>query len=299
MRIDKTSGLLCTSHSEIAAFTECEMMHYKRYVKGYRSRGPHLAYGIAFDDVVTGVLNQLIAGQKPETVDQAVEWEHEEFNKQYDKLDVTERLFAPSREEFQETGERHIRQFYDLVLPKLQPAAVQHKTILELPGGYGIKGYIDYMDQRGFLIDWKTTGNPPGFDWTEKRKWLQKNNLDDTRENVALWKKSGEALRSIDPKYRMQVITYLVAMQYNHGYLVHFIKKNKSARPVRQHVLVEDIEQATMNFIELIFPVVAKIADVVENGVEPLQTGRYKEIYNAPKCGSCELRKLDPVCKGF
>lgn len=154
------------SASQIEMFLGCPMC-FKRIYVGKADREPpsiYLAWGGAMHEALEYNYRQKITSKKDLPVDEVVEYFENSFTRQLKTCPAEEWKMAGL---LQMQGEEMVRLYMSTQAPDIQPVSVEHEFMLDLGEGLVINGFIDLIDDRGFIHDYKTCSKSTLEKWSQ------------------------------------------------------------------------------------------------------------------------------------
>lgn len=266
MHFDEARNELKISHSDFEAFAKCELMWVRNQdISIVREPAAPLICGSAFHATVEAIIRGsrekglIQMYLQAELLKNGLE-KIEDFREKYPKL--VEKIV-----EFRDGyGQQLVDLFQKKVLPKLQPESVEYWAKRELFRGHDGRSYclncrVDYLDQRGFICDWKTTSQSP-------------------------------ASAKIERGHLMQARINLFCDERQDFRFIYFGGSGKSPAVYRQEVLLEDDLQDASDLRWQLEPMIYRMEELLLCGVDPLPTGSYTTAYAEGQCDYCDYRHM-------
>lgn len=150
------------SHSAIGAFVRCGMVYYWRYIKGVKSPpASAMSFGTSIHAALETNYEQKIHSFKDLPTDVVTDAFRDSW-----KEAAKGSIFDPEKEEnpgeMLDEGVMMVEKYQSEVAPKIQPAAVESRFILKVPGlRRAVMGYIDLIDTNDVVSDHKTSRKVP------------------------------------------------------------------------------------------------------------------------------------------
>lgn len=140
--------------SEIAMFLKCGKSWEFRYIQGIKTPPKAaLTVGSSVDAGVTRNLAQKIETKKDLTVDEVLDVYSTDF-----EIRASETEWGDdNRGEQKDMGAKLIKLHHEAFAPKIDPATVQEKFVIETDAGFNIGGTIDLTEKDGTIADTKTS----------------------------------------------------------------------------------------------------------------------------------------------
>lgn len=150
------------SHSAIGAFIRCGMVYYWRYIKGVKAPpAAAMGFGTSVHAALELNYDQKIHSHKDLPLDVVTDCFRDTW-----KDVARESVFDPEKEENKDEmldeGVMMVEKYHAEVAPNIQPAAVESKFNINIPGlRRSITGYIDLIDDKDIVSDHKTSKKVP------------------------------------------------------------------------------------------------------------------------------------------
>ena len=168
MHFDEARNELKISHSDFEAFAKCELMWLRNQDRSLvREPSAPLICGSAFHST----LEAIIRGSREKDLVQMY-LQEELLKRGLERIEEHKEKYPKLVEKVLEFRNGYGQQLVDLftakVLPGLRPESVEYWAKRELFRGFDGRTYslhcrVDYLDQRGFMCDWKTTSQSPAW----------------------------------------------------------------------------------------------------------------------------------------
>ena len=141
--------------SQINMFLKCGLQYEFRYIQGIIvPPQAALTVGGAVDVGVTRNLVQKVKSRKDLPVSDVLDAFSTEFDARAPETDWE----GEDRGEQKDLGARLVKAHHEYLAPKIQPATVQEKFVIETDAGYNLGGTIDLREESGIVADTKTSG---------------------------------------------------------------------------------------------------------------------------------------------
>jgi hypothetical protein len=154
------------SASQISQFLFCPVAYYKIYYERAEKMPPniYMIYGSAIHEALAYNFKQKITSRKDLPVKEVLEVFKTCFIKELDKYSIYKNIVI------QREGYKCLEHYMSNVAPNIQPVMVEEKFEIPLKNfPFTIMGYIDLVDENGFIIDHKSAGK----NW--RSKWKKPN----------------------------------------------------------------------------------------------------------------------------
>jgi CRISPR/Cas system-associated exonuclease Cas4 (RecB family) len=139
--------------SEIQTYLTCGKQYEFRYIMGIKTPPKAaLTVGSSVDAGVTRNLAQKIETQKDLSVDEVLDVYSTDFDIRADETEWGE----DDRGQQKDVGAKLIKLHHETFAPKIDPATVQEKFIIETDAGFNVGGTIDLTEKNGIIADTKT-----------------------------------------------------------------------------------------------------------------------------------------------
>ncbi len=146
------------SHSQVSMWLKCPFQWYCRYILKLKKPPPGpMAFGIAFDDGVTGNYQQKLKTEKDLSIMDTTDIFDESFNKFRDEADWQ----GANPDDLLETGRGLTKVHMLEEAPTIMPLTVQDKVEIKYNDVYSVVTVSDLVTTTGTIMDWKTTGKSP------------------------------------------------------------------------------------------------------------------------------------------
>lgn len=150
------------SHSAINAYVRCGMVYYWRYIKGVKAPpASAMSFGTSIHAALESNYEQKILTHKDLPLDVVTD----AFRDSWKEV-AKESVFDPEKDEkpgdMLDEGVMMVEKYHADVAPNIQPAAVESKFTISIPGlRRSVMGYIDLIDVNDVVSDHKTSRMVP------------------------------------------------------------------------------------------------------------------------------------------
>lgn len=149
------------SYSQASMWSRCQAQWMFRYIEKLKIPPPGpMAFGIAFDDGLSGNYEQKINTEKDLSISDTTDI----FLESFDKIKLEADWQGSSPDEFRVSGidltKLHLMDF----APTIIPETVQEKTEIKFSDDFTIIAVTDIVTRAGDIVDIKTTGKSPSKD---------------------------------------------------------------------------------------------------------------------------------------
>lgn len=151
------------SPSQINMFLRCGAQYYFRYILGLKCPPKSaMTFGSSVDAGLNFNYSQKIQSRKDLKVNEVLDAYSTAFD-----LGKSETEWEKEEDpaEIKDTGIVLLKKYQDEIAPTIQPASVQEQLAIPFDDfDYDLLGYIDLIDEKGVIIDNKTSGKSPAKD---------------------------------------------------------------------------------------------------------------------------------------
>jgi hypothetical protein len=267
MHFNERDNQLKISHTDFETFAKCEKMWALSQDKSIpRLPSAALINGSAFHSTLEAILRgsrdkDLLPMYQQEELMKRGMLDLEAYKQKDTKL--VEKVV-----EFRDvSGPQCVDLFMKRVLPKLRPLDVEYWATRELyqfdGKSYALHCKIDYQDERGFICDWKTTGQSP-------------------------------AAAKIERGHLMQARINMFCDQKSDFRFVYFGGSGKSPAVYKQEIILEDELDDWAGLRSMLPPMIFRMEEIVFGGVDPIPAGYYRTAYAEGQCDYCDYRDRCP-----
>jgi len=264
MYFNERDNQLKFSHSDFEAFAKCEKMWALNQDKSIpKLPAAALINGSAFHSTLEAIIRgsrekDLLQGYQQQELMKRGILSLEEYRQKDEKL--VDKII-----EFRDaTGPASVALFMDRILPKLRPQDVEYWAVRDLYTGHdgmrrALHCKVDYLDERGFIVDWKTTSQSP-------------------------------AAAKIERNHKMQARVNLYCDQRQDFRFVYFGGSGKAPACYQHCLILQDEIQDWADLRWQLEPMITRMEEIHFGGVEPVPTGSYRAAYAEGQCDFCDYR---------
>ena len=263
MYFNERDNQLKFSHSDFEAFSKCEKMWALNQDKTIKKiPSAPLVNGSAFHSTLESIIR---GSREPDLLLGFLQLELQKRNiLSLNEYRAKDEKFVDKIVEFRDRiGPACVMLFNERILPKLRPQDVEYwatRDLYEFDGKkYALHCKIDYLDERGFICDWKTTSQSP-------------------------------AAAKIERNHKMQARINLFCDDRRDFRFVYFGGSGKQPACYKHELILQDELQDWSDLRWQLEPMIQRMEEIHFGGVAPIPNGGYRAAYAEGQCDYCDYR---------